>query len=159
MVHWLILDVCGSQQRCTSAWGRSGVSLWEIRCWVSCDKSHSMDCVDRLKAISREALMVLILTALVFAWRDLATTKRVLRHTSSEYRVVETPRVSRKGVREAPDISENWVEECGKFKTGEEKESGFFEERGTGVLTCLGGEWRIFWHFWAVAEKRTQLCG
>lgn len=44
----------------------------------------------------------------------------------SEYWVLETPGFSRK--REVPDISESWVEGYGKFKTGEEKKSGFFEE-------------------------------
>lgn len=27
-------------------------------------------------------------------------------------------------------MSESWVEVCGKFKTGEEKDSGLFEEKG-----------------------------
>lgn len=63
---------------------------------------------------------------------------------SSEYWVVKSTSVSRKRLREVRDISAKWVEEYGKFKTGEEKETGFFEEKGTGVLTCLGGEWRIF---------------
>lgn len=61
-----------------------------------------------------------------------------------EYWVLEIPSFSRKRAREVSDISENWVEEYGKFKTGEEKESGLFEERGKGALTCLGGEWRKF---------------
>lgn len=63
---------------------------------------------------------------------------------SCEYWVVKSTSVSRKRLREVRDISKNGVEEYGKFKTGEEKESCFFEERGMGVLTCLGGEWRIF---------------
>lgn len=37
------------------------------------------------------------------------------------------------------------VDECGKFKTGEEKGSGRFEEEGGRVFSpCLGGEWRDF---------------
>lgn len=37
-----------------------------------------------------------------------------------------TPGFSRIREKAVLDISENWVEEYGKFKTWEEKESGFF---------------------------------
>lgn len=66
------------------------------------------------------------------------------KRNTSDYWVVKTPGISMKRVREVPDITENWVEEYGKFNTGEEKDSGSFEEKGTGVLTCLGGERRKF---------------
>lgn len=49
---------------------------------------------------------------------------------NSEYGVLETPSFSKKRAREVTDISEHWVEESGKFKTGEEKVSGLFEENG-----------------------------
>lgn len=42
------------------------------------------------------------------------------------------------------DISESWVEKYGNCEAGEEKSSGFFEEKERGVLTCLGGRWREF---------------
>lgn len=63
--------------------------------------------------------------------------KGIIRN-NSEYWVLKTPSFSREKARAVTDTSENWVEEYGRFKTGEEKESDFFEEKKEGSADMPG---------------------
>lgn len=93
--------------------------------------------MDSLEFMSRNGSLMALMLTMHLAWgsdliMDFSFLFLVKEKDNSEYRVLKAPSFSRKRVRAVPDISENWVEEYGKFKTGEEKESGFFEEKGEG---------------------------
>lgn len=101
-----------------------------------------------------------------FVWKPLGNRRNGRRERLNEVcsRVKEShrkvnsgcwrhPAFSWRRMRVVTDISENWVEECGKFKTGEEKEHGVFDEKRGGrsdvpprrlerILTFLSGGWK-----------------
>ena len=62
-------------------------------------------------------------------------------------------------VRNVLDISEDRVEEYGKFKTGAEKESGLFEEKGEGSTDMPGRRVEEILTFFSCGSKRALNSG